>query len=531
LIAKRARQLFALTGLATIVMAAVASARGGDARPATEPFELPKYLAGLIGAINDGAKTAQTGALAFSAVGLYLLATALSTTDEDLLLQHTTSIAQLGVQVPVVFSFAIAPLVFVALHVFTLVRYDMLSTNLRQFRLDLESQVPLDADQERCCQLLTNVEFVVSRAVSPKSSLHSRLFRWISFGLIAVFPVAVLMVLDIRALRYQSVGVNLTQRAALMIDLSVLVWFFYRQRVAGDGKPNTTIIARLRWWVGLLWLPVILVTINLAWLNIPGSWLNVPGSRPATERILTLHRSDVKWGNIIWQPFYLLLCREDFRWGCPFLTVDHRTLVDHVWKQEAIATLRNTTTNTNSFVVTGPNTTDTKAALAAVEGVFLRGRTLRFAKLDESRLYGADLIMADLSNASLGLTDLTGARLFQANLTGAELFRANLTGADLTVANLTGADLIQANLTGAYLADANLTGTYLVQANMSDALLLEANLSGAELWLADLTDADLFRSEGLSQKQLDRACGKPSRIPPDLTSPKPCGWRGGGGGP
>jgi hypothetical protein len=129
---------------------------------AAEQFEPPKYIASLIAAINDGAKTAQTGALAFTAVGLYLLATALSTTDEDLLLQHTTSIAQLGVQVPVIFSFAIAPLVFVALHIFTLVRYDMLSTNIRQFRFELESQLPWEVnrvDRERCRQLLTNVEF------------------------------------------------------------------------------------------------------------------------------------------------------------------------------------------------------------------------------------------------------------------------------------------------------------------------------------------------------------------------------------
>jgi hypothetical protein len=92
------------------------------ARLSIAPFEPPKYIASLNAAVNDGAKTAQTGALAFSVVGLHLLAAALSTTDEDLLLQRTTSIAQLGVQVPVAFSFAIAPLIFVALHVFTLVR-------------------------------------------------------------------------------------------------------------------------------------------------------------------------------------------------------------------------------------------------------------------------------------------------------------------------------------------------------------------------------------------------------------------------
>jgi hypothetical protein len=54
-----------------------------------EPFEPPKYIASLIAAVNDGAKSAQLGALAFTAIGLFLLATAFSATDEDLLLNRT----------------------------------------------------------------------------------------------------------------------------------------------------------------------------------------------------------------------------------------------------------------------------------------------------------------------------------------------------------------------------------------------------------------------------------------------------------
>ena len=39
-----------------------------------EPFEPLKYIARLIAAItNDGAKSAQLGALAFTAIGLFLL--------------------------------------------------------------------------------------------------------------------------------------------------------------------------------------------------------------------------------------------------------------------------------------------------------------------------------------------------------------------------------------------------------------------------------------------------------------------------
>jgi hypothetical protein len=56
----------------------------------------------------------------------------------------------------------------------------------------------------------------------------AEIFRSIAYGIIAVFPVVVLMVLEVRALRYQSVGVNLAQRGAFVIDLSVLAWFFYR---------------------------------------------------------------------------------------------------------------------------------------------------------------------------------------------------------------------------------------------------------------------------------------------------------------
>ena len=125
-----------------------------------EAFEPPKYLASLIAAVNDGAKSAQGGAFLFLLVGLYLLATAFSASDEDLLLGKTVTISQIGASLPVSFSFAIAPLVFVFLHIYALVRYDMLASNVRQFLEELRATVPLESDRERCRQLLINNEFV-----------------------------------------------------------------------------------------------------------------------------------------------------------------------------------------------------------------------------------------------------------------------------------------------------------------------------------------------------------------------------------
>src|SRR5215469_11201658 len=124
----------------------------------SQEFEPPRYLASLIAAINDGAKAAQSGALAFALVGIYLLGTAFSASDEDLLRGRTVAISQIGVSLPPAFPFAIAPFVFVFLHIYTLARYDMLAANVRQFLADLQRAVWWEADRERCRQLLANIE-------------------------------------------------------------------------------------------------------------------------------------------------------------------------------------------------------------------------------------------------------------------------------------------------------------------------------------------------------------------------------------
>jgi hypothetical protein len=155
-----------------------------------DTFEPPKYIASLIAAINDGARSAQTGALAFAAIGLYLLATAFSATDEDLLLDRTLAISQLSAQIPITVSFAMMPILFVALHVFTLIRYDMLAANVRQFSADLATMVPVEADRERCRQLLANVEFIQALTAPPRSALRSRLFGFVAWVVIAGLSVA-----------------------------------------------------------------------------------------------------------------------------------------------------------------------------------------------------------------------------------------------------------------------------------------------------------------------------------------------------
>ena len=123
------------------------------------------------------------------------------------------------------------------------------------------------------------------------------------------------------------------------------------------------------------------------------------------------------------------------------MRVDHRTLVDKVRDEKALGVLRMNISNTAPGGDAEQKATTEQAAIAAIEGVFLRNRSLRFAVMAESRLYVADLIHADLRSADLSFANLTGA-----NLSGANLIGANLSGANLRVADLFGANLFGATL-------------------------------------------------------------------------------------
>jgi hypothetical protein len=89
------------------------------------------------------------------------------------------TISQLGgTAVRVVFAFCLAPVVFVAVHFYTLIRYDMLAGNVRRLNVDLATMVAIEEDRDRCRQLLANVEFVNALVMPKGSRASSWMFNW-----------------------------------------------------------------------------------------------------------------------------------------------------------------------------------------------------------------------------------------------------------------------------------------------------------------------------------------------------------------
>jgi uncharacterized protein YjbI with pentapeptide repeats len=166
---------------------------------------------------------------------------------------------------------------------------------------------------------------------------------------------------------------------------------------------------------------------------------------------------------------------------------------------------------------------DTASAPIGGRTINLRGRDLRFARLDRADLRQADLTGARLDGASLAGADLRGARLGCANaaalqlpdgrakagctsaraadfsaarMAGASLAGADLRGARFDEAALERADLSRAQMAGATferakLQRADLSGGVLHAASLLQASLQGASLVGARLEMADLSGAGL----------------------------------------
>ena len=405
-------------------------------------FDPPPYIGKLISAINDGAKSAQLGAVAFVFIGLFLLATSFSATDEDLLIGKSISISQLGgVTVPVVLSFGFMPAIFLALHLYTLIRFDLLMQNLRHFEAELRAHVPLQRDRDRCLQLLANTEFIQA-AVQPEASF---VFRWTYRFMLAAFPVTVLLLVQLGSLRLQSDVVNIVHHITILLDILLLIWFFRRQRPSGDSV--------LLWLFrrGRFVLPVLVLGFNFAWCRVPSAEETTVGPRRQAETLVQL----------LAQPVDLLLCRH-VKIGCRYLAVPGRPLVGRVW-------------DSNSFVELRAGEPLNAKRRAAFDPLVLQGKRLRFADLSGSQLFAVDLSLAELQGAQLDEAQLQGARLDGAQLQGARLDGAQLQGASLARAELQGASLFGAQLQGALIA-----GAKIWRARAPNALLDDAQLRGLE---------------------------------------------------
>jgi hypothetical protein len=137
----------------------------------------------------------------------------------------------------------------------------------------------------------------------------------------------------------------------------------------------------------------------------------------------------------------------------------------------------------------------------------------------------SECIRCDLTNAKMthGFfqlanmveADLSGANFDGANLAGAQLNNAKAVKASFVFTNFSGSRLDGADLSGANLANAWLNWTWFAGAKLDGTNFAGARMPGAQLY-----GADLSKAVGLTQTQIDQACGDAStKLPPGLRVP------------
>ncbi len=108
-----------------------------------------------------------------------------------------------------------------------------------------------------------------------------------------------------------------------------------------------------------------------------------------------------------------------------------------------------------------------------------------------------NLFQVDLYNKQVRGRNFAGARMRQGDFSLSVFNKSSFAGADLRDVNAYGALFSAANLKRADLTNATFVGTYLQGANLTGAKLVGANFSGAQM----------DHAIGLTQAQLNRACG------------------------
>lgn len=125
---------------------------------------------------------------------------------------------------------------------------------------------------------------------------------------------------------------------------------------------------------------------------------------------------------------------------------------------------------------------------------------------------GCNLFQADFRGLERAGLNFSGARLRQANLSLAVMNGARFSNADMRDVEAYGGVFSSASFAGANLTNASFVGTYLRGANFSGATLIGVNFSGAEM----------IGARGLTQAQLDRACGDSATTLPSGLHIPPC---------
>jgi uncharacterized protein YjbI with pentapeptide repeats len=477
-------------------------------------------LSALEKAVNDSAGRAGVLWTSFITLGTYLLIATGSVTHRNLFLNSAIKLPVLGVELPVTGYFFVAPMIFLIFHFYLLLQLEGLSEKVVDYNLVLNETMRAGVDRRRARWRLDDFPFLqfLAGVRERRTGVAGKLQILISWITIVLFPIVVLLQLQIAFLPYHSEPITWLHRACLMGDLG-LIWFFWHsfRRKSESSRRWRVVVAAVETAATLL-----VLIFSLALATFPGEAMY----RNVVATTVDAAVSFVFRDQAVSASRYFFEGDVDGVTGQPASLFANRIILpgerfhDEAKKTEVSVSLRGRNLRgailqrsdlsfadfTGAVLVeasfAGAKLQRTTFGCAASLRLKVAGRSSRTDSCDEERaadLRGVDFSDAVLHGALFNHAKLHGARFARAMMQGISAEGANFTGAAFTYAHMEGASLVNATLIGASLFSAEMQGVELGGSKLSAASLSRTQLPGAALGGVELTNAvldgaNLYRS-------------------------------------
>ncbi len=431
--------------------------------PNTVEAEAPVNPYSLLEAVNSSSDTAHSSWLIFLGLMAYMMVAVAGVSHQDLLLNNEITLPIIQVSIKLTHFFIFAPVVMVLIHLGVITQLVMLSRKAIEFDGAMRL---LEVSSKRAHPLrleLHNFFFVQAIAGPERSRVMGLFLHMMTWLTLAILPMLLLLFIQIVFLPYHDVMITWVHRLALVAEMLVLATigvFLVRAEVSFFSAFMRTAMHNP---LSFMITAILLISVTFFSFFIA----TVPGERMAklAEKFFKVDRVSGAASN----KNYLI------GFTMPFIGASSDGTLFGLFYR--------------NLVVTDVDLVKDKEVTANEPTLNLRGRDLRYARLDRSDLHQADFTGADLEGASLVRTDLRSVFMncsnLDAMLLGDGREKANCTSArnaDFTKANLTNANLLGLDLTGSVMEDVTMSDV-----NLSYAIMPGVNFSGAHMERADLT--------------------------------------------
>jgi uncharacterized protein YjbI with pentapeptide repeats len=447
---------------------------------ATEHSSRLDYAEKMLEVLNREASTARNVWITFISLLTFVAITVAGVTHQDLFFEKALKIPLLNVDLPLTWFFAVAPLLIVVLHARVLLEHALLAAKAHEVHRLLNGVPQVYGDRLR--QRASAYFFVQETVLPNRSKIINSGVRFISSLTLEVFPLALLVFIQLQFLAYQHDWLTWLHRLLVLASASLVV-----SAKAANGPISLLKISpsyspwlqKTSWWVEVLKFPLIAVAISFFLATA------------ANERGRFYDFTRIQWDprvSTLYEPetFTYLDAISFGALNLPNISIEHNG--------EGRSTTRDF--SNRSFV--GANFSNSKLAGANFSGSNFNGAKFEDADLRLSnfgciangviwlprRKWHEDYVdqrpseetIENFYRPAVGdqLTDSVFARLRCTSLKKANLRNAKLMLSDFSHANLSFANFFSADLRGAELQDAVANGAIFDYAMLSEVKSLSS---------------------------------------------------------